>query len=117
MLALWLLFHEVAQYNWHEIEQCLSSMSPTKIFFSLGLVVLNFVVLIGYDWLALKAIGVRLELPKVAFASFTGFVASYNFGATLGGIPVRYRIYSAFGLGAVQIIQLSVDVGDNFLDR
>ena len=114
IFALWLLFHEVAQYNWQEIEHSLASMSPMKIFLALGLVVLNFVVLIGYDALALKAIGVRFELPKVAFASFTGFVASYNFGATLGGIPVRYRVYSVFGLGAVQIIQLSVMLGVTF---
>ena len=113
-IALWLLYHEVSKFNWPEIEASLSSISTSKICLALGLVAANFVVLIGYYWLALKAIGVRLEIAKVGFASFTGFVASYNFGATLGGIPVRYRVYSAFGLSTVQIVHLSMMLGITF---
>ena len=113
-IALWLLFHEISKFNWYEIEASLLSLSTAKICLALGLVVFNFVVLIGYDWLALAVIGVRLEVAKVAFASFTGFVASYNFGATLGGIPVRYRVYSAYGLTTVQIVQLSMMLGITF---
>lgn len=113
-IALWLLFHEISKFNWHEIEASLLSLSTAKICMALGLVAFNFVVLIGYDWLALAVIGVRLEVAKVAFASFTGFVASYNFGATLGGIPVRYRVYSAYGLTTVQIVQLSMMLGITF---
>lgn len=113
-IALWLLFHEISKYNWHEIEASLAAISTAKICLALGLVAANFVVLIGYDSLALKVIGVRLEFVKVAFASFAGFVASYNFGATLGGIPVRYRVYSAYGLTTVQIVQLSMMLGVTF---
>lgn len=113
-IALWLLYHEMSKFNWHEIEASLLSISTAKICLALGLVVINFAVLIGYDWLALNVIGVRLEFAKVAFASFTGFVASYNFGATLGGIPVRYRVYSAYGLTTVQIVQLSMMLGITF---
>ena len=113
-IALWLLFHELSKFNWHEIEASLLSLSTAKICLALCFVATNFVVLIGYDWLALKVIGIRLDFAKVAFASFTGFVASYNFGATLGGIPVRYRVYSAYGLTTVQIVQLSMMLGITF---
>lgn len=113
-IAIWLLYHEIASYRWQEIEQSLSSIAFSKILAACSLVVLNYLVLIGYDWLALKAIGVRLEFAKVAFASFAGFVASYNFGATLGGVPIRYRIYSSYGLTAIQIVQLSVMLGVTF---
>ena len=113
-LAIWLLYYEIAHYRWQEIEQSIGSIPLAKICFAGGLVSLNYLVLVGYDWLALKAIGVRLEPAKVAFASFAGFVASYNFGATLGGVPIRYRIYSTYGLTAIQIIQLSVMLGVTF---
>ncbi len=86
-IAIWLLYHEIAHYRWREIEQSIGSIALSKICFASGLVLLNYLVLFGYDWLALNAIGVRLEPAKVAFASFAGFVASYNFGATLGGVP------------------------------
>ncbi len=113
-IAIWLLYHEIARYRWQEIEQSIGSIALSKIFVGCGLVFINYIVLIGYDWLALKAIGVRLEPAKVAFASFAGFVASYNFGATLGGVPIRYRIYSSYGMTAIQIIQLSVMLGVTF---
>lgn len=113
-IAIWLLYHEISHYHWHEIEESLSSISTLKICAALGLATLNFVVLIGYDWLALKAIGVSLQPTKVAFASFLGFVASYNFGATLGGVPIRYRIYSAFGMTSIQIVQLSIMLAVTF---
>ena len=113
-VALWLLFREISQLNWTEIEQSVRAIPSSRIAASLVFLLLNYVALTGYDWLALKSIGVRLGYPKVAFASFVGFVASYNFGATLGGIPIRYRIYSTFGLSAIQILQLAAMLGITF---
>ncbi len=113
-VALWLLFHEMAQFHWLEIESSIASISITKILVAISLMVLNYLVLIGFDWIALRSIGVSLGMGKVAFASFSGFVASYNFGATFGGVPVRYRIYSAFGLSSVQILQLSIMLAVTF---
>ena len=56
-LAIWLLFHEISHYRWQEIEQSIGSIPLAKICFACGLVSLNYLVLVGYDWLALKAIG------------------------------------------------------------
>ena len=43
------------------------------------------------------------DLPRIALASFTSFATSYNFGALLGGTPVRVRLYSSWGLSAVEV--------------
>ncbi len=110
----WLLFHEIEHYRWHDVRASLTAIPAAKIASCVVLVILNYIILIGYDWLALKAIDKKLPLRQVAFASFTGFVASYNFGATLGGVPLRYRVYSGFGLSAIQIVQLSIMLGVTF---
>ena len=68
--------------------------------------VINYIILVGYDWLALKAIHKDLPLPRVGLVSFVGQAVSYNFGALLGGTSVRYRFYSAWGFSLVEIVRL-----------
>ena len=45
-------------------------------------------------------------MGKTALASFIGHVSSFNFGAVLGGTPVRYRLYTAFGLSGGDVLKL-----------
>jgi phosphatidylglycerol lysyltransferase len=75
-LALWLLWHEMRQYRLRDIRDALPQLSPLAIGLACGLSVLNYVVLIGYDWLAIRAIKHPLPLRRVALASFTGFATS-----------------------------------------
>jgi phosphatidylglycerol lysyltransferase len=114
ILAAWLLYRELRHYKVSEIREALTQIPSWRIWAALGLTVVNYLVLIGYDYLAIRAIGHPLSLARVALASFTGFVTSYNFGALLGGTSVRYRLYSAWGLSAVEIVQLVVMMGITF---
>ena len=68
--------------------------------------IVNYIILVGYDWLALKAIHKSLPLPRVGLVSLVGQAVSYNFGALLGGTSVRYRFYSAWGFSLVEIVRL-----------
>src|SRR4029078_6047468 len=103
--AAWLLYRELRHYSARQIKEAVSHIPTWRVWAALGLTVVNYLVLIGYDYLAIRAIGHPLSLGRVALASFTGFVTSYNFGALLGGTSVRYRLYSAWGLSAVEIVQ------------
>ena len=49
-----------------------------------------------------------ISLARVTFAALTSYAFSYNFGATLGGIPLRYRLYSSWGIPLTKIVQLLV---------
>ncbi len=112
--AAWLLFHELRHYHLHDIRHALEQIPTWRVAVAIGLTVVNYIVLIGYDYLAVRAISHSLPLSKVALASFTGFVTSYNFGALLGGTSVRYRLYTAWGLSAVEIVELIVMLAITF---
>lgn len=114
MGALWLLSKELKHYNIHEIRSAVAHIPPWRLWAAVGLTVFNYLVLIGYDYLAIRAIHHPLPLGKISLASFTGFVTSYNFGALLGGTSVRYRLYSAWGLSAVEILQLIIMLGTTY---
>ncbi|MEW4491050.1 bifunctional lysylphosphatidylglycerol flippase/synthetase MprF [Thalassoglobus sp. JC818] len=109
-----LLWHQLKGYNWADIRNSLQSIPDWKIALCIALTTANYFVLIGYDWLALRSIHHPLPFRQVAFASFTGFVATYNFGATLGGLPVRYRVYSSLGLSSIEVMQVAFMLGLTF---
>lgn len=108
MGAIYLLSKELKHYNIHEIRSAVVQIPLWRLWAAVGLTVFNYLVLIGYDYLAIRAIHHPLPLSKISLASFTGFATSYNFGAILGGTSVRYRLYSAWGLSAVEILQLII---------
>lgn len=114
MGAIWLLSKELKHYNIHEIRAAVSQIPTWRLWAAAGLTVFNYLILIGYDYLAIRAIQHPLPFSKISLASFTGFATSYNFGALLGGTSVRYRLYSAWGLSAVEILQLIIMLGTTY---
>lgn len=105
-LACWLLYNKLRSYSLEEIGTSILMIPNGQLLLSAGLVVLNYLILIGYDWLAIRAIHRKLPFPRVSLVSFTGCVVSYNFGALLGGTTVRYRLYRAWGFHPLDIVRL-----------
>lgn len=104
--AVYLLCREVSKYSFSELQISVESISYWSLLLSAFLAILNYIILVGYDWLALKGIHKRLPLKKVALVSFVGQAVSYNFGALLGGSTIRYRLYSSWGFSPMEIVKL-----------
>jgi hypothetical protein len=69
-----------------------------------------------YDWFALRTIG-RRDVPyrTAALAAFTSYSVGHNVGASVfTGGAVRYRIYSAWGLSAVDVAKVCFIAGLTF---
>jgi len=76
----------------------------------------GYFTLTFYDLFALNAIG-RKEIPYrvAALAGFTSYSVGHNVGATVfTGGAVRYRIYSAWGLDAVEVAKICFVAGLTF---
>ena len=113
-LAVWLLQRKLSTVSWEKVKESFQAIPSWRITVATAVTVLNYIILIGYDWLALMAIHRRLPFGKVCLASYTGFVSSYNFGSLLGGMSVRYRMYTAWGLSAFDVARLAVSLGVTF---
>ncbi|MCR4667312.1 MAG: lysylphosphatidylglycerol synthetase family protein [Desulfovibrio sp.] len=105
-LAIYLLYHKLKQYSIAEIRDSMSMVSSWRIFACLLGTAVSYVILMGYDFLAIRAIHKRLSLPRLCLVSFVGQTVSYNFGALLGGTAVRYRFYSAWNFTVTDIVRL-----------
>ncbi len=107
-VALWLLHGELAHYHLRDVENSLASMSWQQLGLAGALTCLSYIVLVGYDWIAVEAIGQSLPLGRIALASFLGYSASNNFGTLLGATTIRLRLYTAWGLSALEIVKLLI---------
>ncbi len=104
--AMFLLYQKLQAYSLEQVRDAISQIPHWRLLASVGLMLLNYVILIGYDWLALLAINKPLSLQRVSLVSFIGQTVSYNFGALLGGTTVRYRFYATWGFSVADIVRL-----------
>jgi hypothetical protein len=89
---------------------------PAAIALAAMFVGISYASLTLYDLLALRAIG-RRDIPYriAALASFTSYPIAHGTGAVLPvSAAIRYRIYSAHGLGAIDVAKICFLTGLTF---
>ncbi len=104
--AMYLLYQKLQAYSFDQIRESLHQIPHWRLAASIALMLVNYAILVGYDWLALVAIKKPLSLKRVSLVSFIGQTVSYNFGALLGGTTVRYRFYATWGFSIADIVRL-----------
>jgi uncharacterized membrane protein YbhN (UPF0104 family) len=90
--------------------------SPHQIFLAAGFVAASYVTLTFYDYFSLRAIG-RRDVPYrvAAMASFISYTIGHNLGATVFTAgAIRFRIYSAWGLGVGDVVKIAFVTGLTF---
>ena len=107
IIALFVLHRELKDYSYHDVIRSLGELPTVRIYLALALTILNYLVMTGYDSLALRYIRNPLAYRKISFASFIGYAFSTNIGLSMiAGSSVRYRLYSAWGLSAIDITKV-----------
>src|SRR3954464_12607261 len=86
----------------------LTELPPHRIALAALCVVGAFCTLTFYDFFALRTIG-RNHVPYriAAMSSFTSYTIGHNIGATVfTGGAIRFRIYSDYGLSAIDVAKI-----------
>jgi len=105
--ALGVLHHELTLYHFSDIRHHLTEISSQRIAIASLLTIAGYLLMFGYDILALRAIKHPLAYRKVVLGSFIGYAFSNNIGmAILAGASVRYTFYSAWGLSPAEITKV-----------
>lgn len=103
-VTLWVLHRALREHSFHDVMAEFRGLPASGLAFALLLTALSYLALTGYDWLALRHVGRKVPYPKVALSAFVSYVFSHNIGLSLlTGGSIRYRIYSAEGLSALEI--------------
>ena len=86
----------------------LTEIAPHRIALAALCVVAAFCTLTFYDFFALRTIG-KTHVPYriAAMSSFTSYTIGHNIGATVfTGGAIRFRIYSDYGLTAIDVAKI-----------
>jgi len=106
-VALRVLQDTLAHYHYHDVIVYLSSLPVDQIVLAVALTLFGYLVMTGYDTLAFEYIRHPLAYRKIALASFIGYAFNNNVGLSgLVGGSLRYRLYTAWRLSAVEIAKV-----------
>jgi uncharacterized membrane protein YbhN (UPF0104 family) len=114
--AIYILYHMLRDINVNDLITALKAKDPQMIALAAAFVAAGYFTLTFYDLFALRTIG-RADVPyrAAALAGFTSYSVGHNVGASvLTGGAVRYRIYSAWGLNAVDVAKICFVAGLTF---
>jgi len=108
-VALLVLHRELHEVRYRDVLAALHALPAARVLWGSLLVLLNYLVLTGYDLLAFRYIGKEVAGWRVMLASFVSYAISNNVGfALIAGTSVRYRFYSRWGVGAGDLSRIIV---------
>ncbi|AMK78018.1 MULTISPECIES: bifunctional lysylphosphatidylglycerol flippase/synthetase MprF [Methylomonas] len=108
--ALYIVHKQLAVHDLSDILATLKTTPMPIVFAALLLTVINYLVLAGYDWLALRFTGhSQIPLRKMIPAALLSYAISNNTGhAWAAGGSIRYRFYSKWGVPGWDILKISL---------
>ncbi len=94
--VLWFILSEI---DTAEVLAALASKSREQLAYAAAFAALSYLLLIGYDAIGLRQLGLKLPFATTALGSYTSFAISFTLGfplVTAG--TVRYWIYARKGV-------------------
>jgi len=109
-VALYIVHNQLAVHDLSDILGTLKTTPISIVMAALLLTVINYLVLAGYDWLALRFTGhTRIPWLKMTAAALLSYAISNNTGhAWAAGGSIRYRFYSKWGVPGWDILKISL---------
>src|SRR4051794_33114605 len=115
-IAAVVLYRKLHNINVSKVLTAMATVEYSDVVISGMFVALGYFTLTFYDLFALRTIG-RKDVPYriAALAGFTSYAVGHNVGASVfTGGAVRYRIYSAWGLDAIEVAKICFIAGLTF---
>lgn len=111
LAAFFMVGREITTYHltWASAGEILQDFHGQPLLLALLATILGYGVLATYDLLAAHHLKYKIDWHKTLLVSFISFAVSNNTGhAMVTGGSIRYRFYSGWGLGAVEIGKIIV---------
>lgn len=106
-IALRVLQATLQHYRYREVMAYLQSLDKLQVLLAILLTLAGYLIMTGYDTLAFRYIRHPLPYRRIALASFIGYAFNNNVGLSgLVGGTLRYRLYNAWRLSAVEIAKV-----------
>lgn len=106
LVAFWLVKGKLVEskITWAKVQEGIANVPYWQIGLAFALTVLNYLILTGYDWIAIRHLKKSLPMSKVMTGAIVGYSYGNVLGWLLGGNAVRYRLYSTWGFSLLEIV-------------
>lgn len=115
-IACYMLYHKLSSIKPERVLHAIEGTETHQIVLAALFVTAGYFTLTFYDLFAVRAIGKGHVPYRVnALAAFTSYSIGHNVGASVfTGGAIRYRIYSAHGLNAIDVAKICFLAGLTF---
>lgn len=116
VLVAVLLFSLARNVDWPEVIATLRGYSPLMLVAGVGITAASYTAFCSYDLLGKKYTGHGLSAGRVLLVAFVCYSFNLNLGAWVGGLAMRYRLYTRLGLDVGTVTRiLSISLIANWL--
>ena len=111
-----LLWNQARSIEWGEVREALAGYRPGTLVLAAALAAASYTVYSCYDLLSRHYSGHLLPTRQVMGLTFVCYAFNLNLGSLVGGLALRYRLYSRLGLDAATITRIvSFSMATNWL--
>jgi uncharacterized membrane protein YbhN (UPF0104 family) len=115
-VVVWLIVRQARTIDWPQVLVAVRRYEVTTLFLAAALAACSHLMYSTYDLIGRRITGHRLPRPQVMAIAAVSYAFNLNFGALIGGVAFRYRLYSRSGLDNPTITAvLGVSVATNWL--
>jgi uncharacterized membrane protein YbhN (UPF0104 family) len=104
VVACLLMREKLAKIKWSEFVLGLESIAPIWLCAAVAITAVNYVVLTGYDFIAVRYLKKQLPIRRIMVGAVVGYAMSNVFGWIFGGTAVRYRLYTSWGFTFREVV-------------
>ena len=98
LAVLGLIAWRAREIDWNAVLGALRALPLTTVALAAVIALAAHAAYISYDMLARRYTGHRLGIGRTLAVAGVSFAFNLNLGALVGGVALRYRLYSRFGL-------------------
>ncbi|EIT72206.1 hypothetical protein WQQ_23430 [Hydrocarboniphaga effusa AP103] len=102
----WLLYHQARDLDWAQVGVSLSHYTASKLMLAVLLVALSYSLYASFDLIGRRYTRHLLSHRAVLSTAMVSYAFNLNFGALVGGVGFRYRLYSRLGLRTAVITRV-----------
>lgn len=114
VVALLIMFAQ--RVDWPQVAQALRAYDAKLLLAASGIAALSYLIYSTFDLLGRRYTGHRLPVPLVMSIGFVCYAFTQSLTAWVGGIAMRFRLYSRFGLEKGVIAQIfSISILTNWI--
>lgn len=106
VLVLALVARQARTVDWPAVWQALQLLPATGLAVAAALALLSYGLYAGFDLFGRRLTGHSLSVARTLGTAAISYAFNLNFGAWVGGIGLRLRLYSRWGLAVPTVLQV-----------